>query len=180
MGFSLVELMVTVAVLAVVLAIGFPNFAGLINSNRLTGSANEMVASLQLARSEAIRLNSRVLVCPSANNTSCDAGGDWNNWITVVDGGAVLRVSNAKTPLQLRSSATISGGDDEIVFRPDGLARSADGALLVGSIAACIPTTRPADNVRFVSISSGSRINVVYGNESGACPAPTNVPNVAD
>jgi len=63
-GFSLVELMVTIAVLAILLAIGIPSFASLIASNRLTSATNELVAALQTARTEAIRRNVRVTVCP--------------------------------------------------------------------------------------------------------------------
>ena len=85
-GFTLIELMVTVIVLAVVAAIALPNMRMLIRSNRLTGQANEMLASLALARTEAIRQNTSpvgnrdVVLCPSANGTSCSA--NWSDgWI---------------------------------------------------------------------------------------------------
>lgn len=175
-GFSMVELMVTIAVLAIVTAAAFPSFTALVNGNRLTGSANEMLASLQLARSEAIRRNARVMVCRSEDSATCaGAAGLWTSWITIVDGGAEpLRVSSAKAPLQLEASESISGDNDRIVFRPDGMARTDAGLLLVGSIATCLATERPADNARIVRITSGSRFGVVPESQAGACPAPDN------
>lgn len=173
-GFSMIELMVTVAVMAVLMAAAFPSFTAMVNSNRLTGSANEMIASLQLARSEAIRRNTRVIVCRSEDNATCaDAAGLWAGWITIVDGGAEpLRVSSAKAPLQLEASEAISGDDDRIVFRPDGLARTDAGVLLAASIGTCLATERPAENARAVRITSGSRFVVTTESLGGECPAP--------
>ena len=173
LGFSLIELMVTVVVLAVVLAIAYPSFTGLINSNRLTGNANEMVAAIQLARSEAVTRNASVVLCRSDDATTCATGAAWNGWITLLQsGGAPLRVSAVQAPVQVAASANITGNNDRIVFRPDGMARDNAGALLAGRFGVCIPTTRPADNQRFVNISGGSRVSVASGNGAGLCPAP--------
>jgi type IV fimbrial biogenesis protein FimT len=173
LGFSLIELMVTVVVLAVVLAIAYPSFTGLINSNRLTGNANEMVAAIQLARSEAVTRNASVVLCRSDDATTCATGATWNGWITLVQsGGAPLRVSTVQTPVQIAASANIIGNNDQIVFRPDGMARDSTGALLAARFGVCIPTTRPAENQRFVNISGGSRVSVASGNGAGLCPAP--------
>ena len=173
-GFSLIELMVTVVVLAVAMSIAIPSYTFLINSSRLTSASNEMVASLQLARSEAIRLNRNVAVCRSANGTSCTTGSAWNQWITiVVTGSTVLRVSTVKAPVQLSVSAAVSGNNDRIVFSPDGFARSSTGMLLNASFSPCIPTTRPDDNLRTVSITGGSRVGVISSTGAGACPVPS-------
>ncbi|MFP5344533.1 MAG: GspH/FimT family pseudopilin, partial [Gammaproteobacteria bacterium] len=61
-GFTLVELMVSVAVLAILLAIGIPAFQSTLDKRRLTGAAEQLYADLQFARSEAIRQNKRVTV----------------------------------------------------------------------------------------------------------------------
>lgn len=54
-GFTLVELMVTVAVLAILSTIAYPSFQSTIRSNRVATTTNELIASLALARSEAIK-----------------------------------------------------------------------------------------------------------------------------
>lgn len=173
-GFTLIELMVTIAVAAVLITLAIPSFASLINSNRLSAQANEVVASLQLARVEAVRLNQRAVVCRSTNSTSCAGAGQWTGWITfidkdsdsTVDGGEdIIRVNTVKTPLRVTS------GVASIAFRSDGMAHVAGGGLLANDITVCIPTTKPVENQRVVSIGSGgSRISTKSNNGAGACP----------
>lgn len=172
-GFSLVELMVTIAVAAILLAIATPSFTSIINSNRLTSAANEMVATLQAARMEAVRRNTTVRVCGSDDQATCDGGN--TAWIALVadgdgngvaDDAEVLRVSAFHQAVQ----ASIGTGD--LVFRADGFARNAsdpDGLLLNTSFRFCIPTTTPAKNVRMVSIGSGSRVSTDSEDGGGAC-----------
>ncbi len=177
-GFTLLELMVVVAVMAVLASVAYPSFNSLINSNRLVGTANQILASLQQARSEAIRLNRRVAVCPAnADDTACQEGGNPARWLTIVlDTGEVLNVAEARAPVQVLSSGNVTGDpSDRVVFSADGFARTAGGLLLDASIAACLPTSQPAENVRSVSIGSGSRLRVVTGNGGAACVTPANV-----
>ncbi|WP_115047012.1 GspH/FimT family pseudopilin [Xanthomonas arboricola] len=74
-GFTLVELIIAIAVLAILLTIALPSFRGVIRSNRVASSANETLGLLSLARSEAIRNRRGGGVCGSASGTACD-----NNW----------------------------------------------------------------------------------------------------
>ena len=145
-GFSMIELMVTVAVLAILVAIATPSFTAIINNNRLTSSANELVASLQLARSDAVTRNTSVRLCRSADSVSCvgATGATWAGWITVVEAtGVVLRVNTVKAPIQVSASPAISDNTDRVVFRPDGMARTNAGALLEAQMAVCMPTGTP-------------------------------------
>ena len=163
-GFTLVELMVTLAVAAILMAIAIPNFTALINGNRLTSTANELVSSLQLARSEALRRNTQVRVCRSDDGKSCAGAGQWSRWITlVVSTNEVLRDASTKAPLQVTSGAS------QITYSADGLARSG-GALHTNDLVVCIPTTRPPDNQRVVNLFSGSRVAVLRKNNGGAGP----------
>jgi type IV fimbrial biogenesis protein FimT len=168
-GFTLIELMVTIAVLAILLAIGFTS---LINANRLTAQANEVVASLQLARTEAIRRNARVILCRSTNGSVCTAASGQGQWLTFVDADAsgtaqpaeIVRVSAINPP------ALVSSLEDRITFRSDGMARNAAGGLLATAITVCLPTTQPAENQRAVNLASGSRVSTQKVNGAGVCP----------
>lgn len=158
-GVTLIELMVTIAVAAILLAIATPSFTALINSNRLTGAANEMVATLQAARMEAVRLNTTV-------NVEIDASA--GSMVVFLDGkaDAPLRTTTINPAVEL------SGGTD-LIFLSNGFgyeAGDAHGTLLATEFRFCIPTTRPAENVRVVSVGSGSRISTESEDGGGECP----------
>ena len=86
-GFSLIELMVTIAVAAILLGIAAPSFQDLVIRNRLATNANQLVTALNLARSEAIKRGTTVSVCKSANGSSCGGSGvNWESgWIVFVN-----------------------------------------------------------------------------------------------
>ena len=95
-GFTLIELIVTVAIAAIVLAIAVPSFQETITSNRLTTFSNTFVASLNLARSEAIKQNRRVTLCSSTDGLSCATGGYQQGWIIFIDSNNNATVPNAQ------------------------------------------------------------------------------------
>ncbi|MGE0484823.1 MAG: GspH/FimT family pseudopilin [Gammaproteobacteria bacterium] len=87
-GFTIIELMTVVALMALLVTIGIPNFRTMVANNRVTSQVNLFSSSLQLARSEAVKSNRRVVVCPSTTGTNCTADVDWNvGWISFVDRG---------------------------------------------------------------------------------------------
>lgn len=186
-GFTLIELMVALGIAAVLLSIAVPSFQSTINSNRLTSAAGDFVASLQSARVDAIRYNRRTVICLSTNaNTSAptcaaDAATNATGWIVFNDvntNGAyntgtdrLLRVVTTHAAVQIRGSSNVQG-NVRVIFRSDGLARNNAG-VLTGTVAMCIPTTRPLENVRNVSIRGGSTV-VVRANGGGVCNTPGN------
>ena len=188
LGFTLMELMVTLSVAAILLAIAAPSFTSIFNTNRLAGSANELLATLQSARIEAVRRNLRTVVCRSDDGSTCNtAGGNWGGWLAFVDtnangvydpgpvptGDVLLRTNTIATPVVVNASPAVSGASSRIVFRPDGFAHAADGTLLVATIGVCIVTTQPTINARDVSMVSGSRVSVVTPSAArAACAAP--------
>lgn len=92
-GFTLVELMVTVAVLAILITLAVPSFRDLLSNSRSATLTNELVFSLKLARSESIKRGLRTEVCPrtTANAATCSASADdWSNgWVVRITEGCV-------------------------------------------------------------------------------------------
>lgn len=181
-GFTLVELMVTVAVLAILVALAAPSFANIIERNRLTGAANEAVAALQVARMEAIRRGSNTVLCPSTDGASC-AGNDWSRVIVFVDddgdGGVdsgpaepVLRdVVVPAGSIQVKPSTNVAT-NDRIRFSADGFVHVGSGGVREGGISLCTEKLPDAGNTRDVVVEV-SRISVETRNGTPECAART-------
>jgi type IV fimbrial biogenesis protein FimT len=86
-GFTMVELMVSIAIAAILAGLAVPSFRDLIASNRLKSHTSAFHTSLLLARSEAIkRKEGRVVVCKSADGAACTTDGGWQQgWIVFAD-----------------------------------------------------------------------------------------------
>lgn len=144
-GVTLLELMVVLAVSAILLAVGIPSFAAIAGSSRLANATNELVSSLHLARSEAIKRNSRVVLCTSATGTSCAASGGWHQgWLVFHDsnnnaardaGEEVIRVRQAlPAGLDLSGNAPVSR---YISYTPGGASKLISGAFQAGTLTVC-------------------------------------------
>lgn len=115
-GFTIVELMLSLAVAAVILTIGVPSFQGLIERNQLTSGINQFISSMSLARSEAIKRNQRVSICPSSNGETCSGNQYENGWIVFVD-----RNSNGSRQIDVEELIWVSGSlPDSMTLRGDG------------------------------------------------------------
>jgi len=183
-GFSLIELMIVLAVLAITLGLAAPSFQSAISTNRIASAANEVTAAIQLARAEAIRSNRRVVLCRSDDLSACTAGsGAWKGWIVFVDtdasgqrdnGEAIVRSAAIDNPLIAFGSSNIVALNNRIAFQSDGRARGSDGfTALSGSIEVCLATSDPVENARDVAIAFGGRTTLVKKSTSGVCAAPS-------
>jgi type IV fimbrial biogenesis protein FimT len=130
-GFTLIELVITIALLAILIGMALPSFRATIQNNRMTAQANEMVTALQFARSEALKRSAPVTVC--ASDTSQDpaqCGSDWSaGWLAFVDGqiegaGSVSIVQRLREWPPTRGDMTIShnGPEDFVRYLADGRA----------------------------------------------------------
>ena len=87
-GFTLIEMIVTVAIVAILSSMAAPSFRGMLENNRATAVANELVSGLLLARSEALKRRNNVTLCTSTDQTACAGNGEKNfskGWIVFQD-----------------------------------------------------------------------------------------------
>src|SRR3990167_792726 len=114
-GFSLVELMVALAVAAILLGIAIPSFDSFILKSRLSTYASDFSASARLARSEALKRNTPVTLCKSSDGLSCVTSGGWEQGWIVLSGTTVIRRQQAVVAGYLLSSSVSS-----LTFQPNG------------------------------------------------------------
>ncbi len=167
-GFSLMELLITMLLVAILGAIAVPSFRGMIAGNRLTTQSNDFVGAINLARSAAITRNVTVTFCraAAATDTACSAANSpWTAWIVRTSGGEVLRngaINNFNGSLQVTSDLT----NQALEFRADGLARTGGGVVVDKAITVCVTADIPA-NFRTLTIGGGSRVSTTKS--AGAC-----------
>lgn len=148
-GFTLIELMVTVAILAILAAVAAPSFNEAILSNRLASFANNFVASAQLARSEAIKRNATVTLCRSANGTACATTGSWQQGWIVLSGTTVVQYQQA-----LAAGYLLTGDVDSVAFQPIG------AGVTSATLKLCRSTPSAGSQEREIKISTTGRTSV--------------------
>lgn len=96
-GFSMVELMIVLAIAGILLTIAVPSFGALIRNQQITAATNDLFAAINLTRSEAIKRGKRVDLVPSA------ADGDWaKGWVVFVDGNLNQRPDSGEQIIFMR------------------------------------------------------------------------------
>jgi type IV fimbrial biogenesis protein FimT len=148
-GFTLMELMVTIAIAAILMGIAIPSFIATIKSNRLTTQVNALVSSLNFARSEAIKRGLRVTLCKSGDGATCvaNATSDWSQgWIIFTDqDDDATYDSDTETLLKVEGSAgnqitmigTSNNVRDYLSYVANGLNRKINGTVQNGTISVC-------------------------------------------
>jgi len=86
-GFTVLELMMTVGLIAVLMMIAAPSLRDLIKNSRITSQANDLMTDLAIARAEAVKRGVRTAICTSSDGLTCTAT-PWNQgWIIFTDHG---------------------------------------------------------------------------------------------
>ena len=174
-GFTLLELLTTVSVVAIILSMGVPSMTSLVRSNRIVAYTNDFVSSVHTARAEAVNNVVQVTVCKSDDQATCNNTASWNDgWIVFVDndedeirdlGGTPETLIRAREALEGANTLQSAAFDDWIAFRPNGLAIGSTGNA--GTFSLC--NEAGAYYGRDISISrTGS--SSVGDNADGACP----------
>ena len=170
-GFTLIELMITLVIAAILLTTAVPSFEALITNNRLSTQANAFIGALYLARAEAIKRNLDVTVCKSGDGQNCsnNASGFEQGWIVFVDKQNfgihdVLQASDPDFEAIINTNQGMPQGmslDDQTVsYRSDGTPASFNNTTL----RLC---QQGNNNGRHIVISVTGRVRV---EESNDCP----------
>ena len=182
-GFTLLELMVVLAIVAVLTTLAVPSFTRLVQSNTMSSNVNTFMADLRYARSEATRRGGGVVMCrsnapeavhPVCDTTSGPGGHGWiSGWIVyldanndgVIDAGDLLRI---QSPIAKMDAITENGGDASSIFRFTATGRlfnAASATSLQFGGSAYLP-----DVQRILCVNPGGRARIA-GNGAASCGA---------
>ena len=175
-GFTIIEMIITVALLSVMLAVAVPGFTNFFQNNNLATTSNRFVSSIALTRNEAISRNATVIMCnTNATNTQCANNGQWESgwavWVDLdsgglsdIDAGEIIQIEEAMpTGYTLRATTYAN----VITFAPTGEAS--------GDLASAADTFRLCDNTQNAANSRSINFNAVgrawvTSNPVGSCP----------
>lgn len=179
-GFTLIELMVTLAIAAVLMTIAVPSFLAFQRNSELTSAANSLVASLGAARSEAMKTGMSAVVVPAKESS-------WTNgWVVFLDKDRNTKFSESKDRLifqqapfshiAIAASGTANGSDPYILFDSSGYPKGSGGGF--GNLTFSI-THEAISETRRVIISSAGRIRSCRptSDSSNTCGDTTNPDN---
>jgi type IV fimbrial biogenesis protein FimT len=144
-GFTLVELMMVIAVACVLLGFGVPSMTALMNSNKLTAASNALLSSMRLARSEAFKRNGKVVLCKSADGVACVSKGGWEQgWIVFHDANhdgehdpdevLIERADALPASLRVTGNSSLS---KYVSFVATGTTRLIGGGFQAGTVTVC-------------------------------------------
>jgi type IV fimbrial biogenesis protein FimT len=150
-GFTLMELLFTIAVAAIILSVGVPGFMSFIDNNRAVTHTNDLVTALNLARSEATRRGSTVLVCSSSDGVACSGG--WSDgWVVqLAASGEVLR----SWPKRSGGAGVVTANVSQVQFRARGSVAGTPTPLFEVRLEKCT-----GDQGRDVAVNGAGRIAV--------------------
>ncbi len=166
-GMTFVELLVVLAIAAIMLTLAVPSFNDFLQGNRFSTFSNIYLTHLHLARSEASKRNGRVALCKSANGTTCTTSGGWHQgWMVFHDannnaqadtGEEILRVNEAlPTNWSLLGNTPVA---NYVSYAATGSARTINSAFQAGTLTLCRESTLSGE-ARAIVVSATGRPRV--------------------
>ena len=175
-GFTVIELLVTLAILSVLLGLAAPSLRDLVMNASVTGQANDLMSALAVARSEAIKRGVRTGICTSTTGTSCTNSNWHEGWMIFLDANADGNIDAGTTPIKSQAAtdgtntltsaghATNGGGSRFIAYSPSG---TLTGTLVTVNFTLCdnrtvtnVGANAAANKGRRISISTTGRPRV--------------------
>lgn len=161
-GFTLIELMVTLAVMVILASIAYPSFRGMIRSSRLATANNEIIALASLARSEAVRNKRGGGLCGSADGQACS--GDWAKGLLAwsdLDGDGQLGSEDAVLRFSLGNPqlSVVGPAGANITFDGRGRRKATSDQTLVLSPASC----KAGEQRSTLTINQSGQVRVTKG-----------------
>ena len=136
-GFTLVELMVTIAVAAIVVALGVPSFMRTLARHTIASQAEELQDAVRIGRNEAMKRSGPVVLCRTeeSNPSHCaGSGGSWQTWVLFTDVARSGAFAAGDSVLRQRQEAsrrtTVTGDVASIRFEATGIAHADTGSAV--------------------------------------------------
>jgi prepilin-type N-terminal cleavage/methylation domain-containing protein len=164
-GFTVLELMITIAVLGILLGIGVPSFNNIVRQNRIASQTNELLAAAAMARSEAVKRGTEVVLCPvdPDDPDMCSGEANWNDgWMIFADEeGDENDVIIQRWPRPGERRMTVESSDDldSITYRGDGSTTLGVGRKTEFIVAPVPEYCQDPEGARIVTIAATGRVN---------------------
>lgn len=161
-GFTLVELLMALAVMAILGTFAVPSFHSLMDSSKLTAASNALLSSMHLARSEAIKRGNRVVLCKTADGVVCAERGGWEQgWMVFQDTNnngerdsnevVIQRIQPLAASLRLTGNSTVAR---YVSFLATGGTRLVGGGFQAGTLTVC---NQSAGEARLIVLNAVGR-----------------------